>query len=118
MLLAGLAVSFVLSIVACYKHDTSVTYIESASLDGQMSGTFGLFGGTIDEDQYYFFYVEESGGRVLHRAPAEDTAIIETDDREPQYVKIDCATDKLYVPEGAVVAGYDVVQPGIETGDG
>lgn len=102
-----------LATVACVNNAKTVTPIESASLSGQTDGSFGLFGGSIDEEQYYFFYVNEGEGKMLEKVKADETIVIETDKRRPHIVRIWCQDDRLYVPKGTVIKDYHVAQPGL-----
>lgn len=90
-----------------------VTEIESASISGKVEGGFGLFGGTIDEEQYYFYYTRQGKGLVLEKSDASDTVIIEGT-QNPRIKTHPCRTNELYVPRNTVILDYSVAQPGIK----
>lgn len=88
-------------------------HIETASLGSEVEGSFAVFGGTINENQYYFYYTEQGEGLELDKQLAETTTIIEKNDVTPRVEWYNCRNDKLYVPNGTVVKDYNVAQPGL-----
>jgi len=100
--------------VACPYNSPQTEKIRSASLSDQTEGTFSLFGGSIDEGNYYFYYAQNGRGLELRKTPADTTIIIETDNRKPEIKRIHCRHNKLYVPENTVIKKFEVRQPGLE----
>lgn len=100
--------------VTCSMNSPQKVDIESASMAGQTHGAFSLFGGTIDEQQYYFFYVKEDNGLMLDKSEADATVIVETDDKKPHIVKRHCKDNTIYVPGNTVIKDYSVAQPGLK----
>lgn len=93
----------------CSQPD-EVTPVKSASMSGQTQGMFGIFGGTINEEQHYFFYVKKDDGIILEESLADRTIIVETDG-EPRIKRVHCDDNKLYVPKDTVILDYHVSQP-------
>jgi len=103
------------------KHDW---YIESLGNDKYLSGSFFLGSGTINEIDYYYFYVNTTNGYSRLKRPISETYIIETDNRKPEltivydhYDNTDkfwtVAEDtklyyKLYVPKGTIIRDFRV----------
>lgn len=109
-------VSFGALMNECFLAPYDNTSIESASIQGQTEGSFGLFAGTISEEQYYFYYVKQDDGLILDRIRADDTVVLEgaTDPFVETHM---CRTNYLHVPNGTVVMDYSIVQPGVDGND-
>lgn len=113
LLFSTMFIAMGFEIKSCLEHRTNINYIESASMGSEVSGSFGLFAGTVDEVQFYFYYVEKGDGIILEKITAENTVIIETNQKEPQIHRIKCENNKLYVPPNTVMLDYNVRQPGL-----
>ena len=103
------------------KHDW---YIESLGNDKSLNGSFFLGSGSVNEIDYYYFYVNTTDGLSRLRRRVSKTYIIETDDRKPELVIIydhyddddkfwTVADDtelhyRLYVPKGTIIRDFSV----------
>lgn len=100
-------------------------YMKSLGNNTSISGDFFLGSGSIEEKEYYFFYVNTVKGMRKMKLPIDKTYIIETDDRRPEAVEIQEWVDdkdlffkdligyttdhyKLYVPKGTVIRDFKV----------
>lgn len=93
----------------CKIEDWNVEKIYSLSADNSLSGTFFLGIGGINENVKYYFYKQQNEGYVLEHVYADYTKIVETNDREPAYVK------RRLVDESSVFVGCD--SKGMDTMD-
>ncbi len=98
-----------LPILACSNNPTTTTEIKSVSLNSELEGSFVIFAGSINQEQYYFFYKEKGDGFMLDKVSAEQTIIIETDET-PRLVFSPCYENKLYVPKGTLILDYKIDQ--------
>ena len=100
-------------------------YIHSLGNDKYTEGDFFIGSGSIEEVDYYFFYVNTIKGMARIKRPVNDCYIIETDNRRPEIVGIkyihddkdkffkvwfeDVVTEyKIYVPKGTIVKDFRV----------
>ncbi|MBE7649149.1 hypothetical protein [Tenacibaculum finnmarkense] len=107
-----------------YEEEEHQWYIKSLGNDKYVNGNFFVGSGTIDETDYYFFYVNTSNGYQKLKILVSQTYIIETDKRTPEYVKVysnyndeeifwkvlfrDEKFNRLYVPEHTIIRDFKV----------
>lgn len=85
-------------------------------------GHFGIFGGTIDEEQYYFFYREFADGRIEQGRIREDSTVIYQDQEARSFIKVTRSnseakfwgvilptgpTYEIHVPPGSVIENVE-----------
>lgn len=95
----ALIISLFVAEIAKNDHEMKRTpWADLAALnDGsQIEGRFGIFSGTIDQKNYYFYYYKdyqdgELAGYKQSQVPVQDTRIIEKADAPAQLVKIEDA---------------------------
>jgi hypothetical protein len=95
-----------------------------AANDGTtLQGSFGIFGGFVDEEPYYFFYRKYSDGRIKQgKIPANDTDIYEDQETDAFITVFKPVNDlelwgirpegsgkhyEIHVPAGSVVQGAE-----------
>jgi|TARA_R110000850_G_C9969713_1_gene465092 hypothetical protein len=100
-------------------------YIHSLGNDKYMKGDFFLGSGTIEDTDYYFFYVRTQKGMSRIKRRVNDCYIIETDSRRPEIVGLRTVYDdedkffkvwfddsileyKIYVPKGTIIRDFKV----------
>ena len=100
-------------------------YIYSLGNDKYINGDIGLFSGTIDEIDYYFFYVKYTNGMFREKLKLDKCYIVEGDYPRPEikgvyrkfkdkdkFWKIwdDVTADyyKIYVPKGTIIRNFKV----------
>ena len=99
-------------------------YIESLGNDKYLNGSFFIGSGSIDETDYYFFFIETKHGHKRIKLKVDYTYIIETDAKNPEWVKVythygdedsfwkvwshDFEHNKLYVPSGTIIRDFKV----------
>lgn len=89
----------------------------TASTHGRMGGSFflgigGVSGsidgsGEIHQENYYYMYLEQNGGYILHKVPAMDTLVIESNEWTPairQVVMNDTRIPNEYVYTERILA--------------
>lgn len=103
-----------------YNPETyTYTFDVLAAKDGSATeGNFGIFGGTIDEEQYYFFYRRFADGHIEQGRIREADTVIYQDQESRAYIQVTRADLQLefwgvnhtqgpvyeiHVPEGSVV---------------
>ncbi|MCG8750498.1 hypothetical protein [Tenacibaculum finnmarkense] len=107
-----------------YEEEEHEWYIKSLGNDKYVKGKFFLGSGSVQEKDYYFFYVNTSKGYQRLKILVSETYIIETDKRAPEYVKVyskyndegifwkvlfhDEKFNRLYVPKNTIIRDFKV----------
>lgn len=90
----------------------------SVKTQSEYSSCFFLgTGGTEKDDYYYFYRINEKGGKSIDRVPMQWTTVYDTltESETPHIIikkrggSIDSA--ELYVPKGTVIDTYDISYP-------
>ena len=89
-----------------YSVEKHEYYPKSLGNDKYMNGEFGLFTGSINEVDYYFFYVEYSTGMMREKLRVSECYIVETN-RKPEIVGV----YKKYKDEGRTFKIMDEHEP-------
>ena len=100
------------------KTSTEEYDICSVKTQSEYSSCFFLgTGGTEKDDYYYFYRINEKGGKSIDRVPMQWTTVYDTltESETPHIIikkrggSIDSA--ELYVPKGTVIDTYDISYP-------
>lgn len=90
----------------------------SVKTQSEYSSCFFLGTGGMEKDDYYYFYrINEKGGKSIDRVPMQWTTVYDTltESETPHIIikKRGCSIDsaELYVPKGTVIDTYDVSYP-------
>lgn len=88
-------------------------YIHSVKKESEIHGSFAMFGGTIDQEQYYFVYEKDKYGYLLKKYNTDQTRIVEDENKHPYVVRKDAlfkdsATYILHVPKNTLVLQYRI----------
>jgi len=99
--------------------------IYSLGNNHSIKGSFGLFSGTIDKVEYYFFFIKNNKGFQRKEVPVKKTYLIETDSIQPQLMKMNRKYQdenkfwkiiddyrvnhfKIYVPKNTIIRKFKV----------
>lgn len=114
----ALALTIYLSFIAV-DMETVSTPIYSVSLNDNLEG-FGIFFGSVDTVEYYYYYIDGDEGLILEKTRATNTEIIETDFKSPKIIRSTCndlfckqgtyKKPKLIVPVGTLKLEYNIEQ--------
>lgn len=100
------------------KTSTEKYDICSVKTQSEYSSCFFLGTGGMEKDDYYYFYrINEKGGKSIDRVPMQWTTVYDTltESETPHIIikkrgdSIDSA--ELYVPKGTVIDTYDISYP-------
>lgn len=100
------------------KTSTEEYDICSVKTQSEYSSCFFLgTGGTEKDDYYYFYRINEKGGKSIDRVPMQWTTVYDTlTESETPHIIIKKRGDlidsaELYVPKGTVIDTYDISYP-------
>ncbi len=105
-------------ITASLKTSTEEYDICSVKTQSEYSSCFFLGTGGAEKDDYYYFYrINEKGGKSIDRVPMQWATVYDTltESETPHIIikkrggSIDSA--ELYVPKGTVIDTYDISYP-------
>lgn len=92
--------------------------IYSVKREGEIEGHFGIFGGSIHTEQYYFVYQKDKYGYVLEKYPANTTSIVEDEEDQPYVIEKDFwwknnnnarnYKNIIHVPKGTLILEYRI----------
>ena len=100
------------------KTSTEKYDICSVKTQSEYSSCFFLGTGGMEKDDYYYFYrINEKGGKSIDRVPMQRTTVYDTltESETPHIIikkrgdSIDSA--ELYVPKGTVIDTYEISYP-------
>ena len=90
----------------------------SVKTQSEYSSCFFLgTGGTEKDDYYYFYRINEKGGKSIDRVPMQWTTVYDTlTESETPHIIIkkrggSIDSEELYVPKGTVIDTYDISYP-------
>lgn len=116
--ISGFIALLVALLMSSLTTSTEEYNICSVKTQSEYSSCFFLGTGGMEKDDYYYFYrINEKGGKSIDRVPMQWTTVYDTltESETPHIIikkrggSIDSA--ELYVPKGTVIDTYDISYP-------
>lgn len=104
-----------------HEEENHYLYISSINRNSEISGSFFLGTGSVDEKNYYYFYYKSRYGYKLDKITVKNSYIVETKHKKPEIVKVVDTYNQdvfiklldsnvkrylIYVPENTIIKDF------------